>query len=434
MKNLILTLIITLPLTLWGQEWTKTFGGLGEEYGSSVQQTTDGGFIITGRTNSFGFSNDVYLIKTYENGVEQWSKTFGESENDNGNFVQQTTDGGFIIIGNTNSFSINNGSEIWLIKTDENGIEQWNQTFGGVEQDYGKSVQQTIDGGFIIIGQTESFGNGGRDVYLIKTDENGIEQWNQTFGGLDNDFGESVQQTNDGGYIIIGSTGSFGNSVSNIWLIKTDNIGNELWSKTYGGTENISGYSVQQTTDGGFILTGSTNSVLSENGTEIWLIKTDINGIEQWNQTFGGLDNDFGYSVKQTNDGGYIITGQTWSFGNGESDVFLIKTDEDGEEQWFQTFGGTEIDRSIFVQQTNDSGYIITGQTWSFGNGESDIYLIKTDDQGNITSTFEIPLPNPNRKLEKTINLNGQEIKPQTGQPFIEMFDDGSVEKKIIVE
>ncbi|MGC6470492.1 MAG: hypothetical protein ACON4E_04420 [Flavobacteriales bacterium] len=434
MKNLILTLIITLPLTLWGQEWTKTFGGLGEEYGSSVQQTTDGGFIITGRTNSFGFSNDVYLIKTYENGVEQWSKTFGESENDNGNFVQQTTDGGFIIIGNTNSFSINNGSEIWLIKTDENGEEQWNQTFGGVEQDYGKSVQQTIDGGFIIIGQTESFGNGGRDVYLIKTDENGIEQWNQTFGGLDNDFGESVQQTNDGGYIIIGSTGSFGNSVSNIWLIKTDNIGNELWSKTYGGTENISGYSVQQTTDGGFILTGSTNSVLSENGTEIWLIKTDINGIEQWNQTFGGLDNDFGYSVKQTNDGGYIITGQTWSFGNGESDVFLIKTDEDGEEQWFQTFGGTEIDRSISVQQTNDSGYIITGQTWSFGNGESDIYLIKTDDQGNITSTIEIPLPNPNRKLEKTINLKGQEINPKTNTPVIEIFDDGSVEKKIIVE
>ncbi|MGC6489917.1 MAG: hypothetical protein ACON5E_01385, partial [Flavobacteriales bacterium] len=311
MKNLILTLIITLPLTLWGQEWTKTFGGLGEEYGSSVQQTTDGGFIITGRTNSFGFSNDVYLIKTYENGVEQWSKTFGESENDNGNFVQQTTDGGFIIIGNTNSFSINNGSEIWLIKTDENGEEQWNQTFGGVEQDYGKSVQQTIDGGFIIIGQTESFGNGGRDVYLIKTDENGIEQWSKIFNE------------------------------------------NEVGTMDYGT-------SVQQTNDGGYIVTGFSYSTFSVVSFEIILFKTDVNGNNQWNKSFdvipyvGDYEHyDEGCSVQQTTDGGYIITGVVGTTGDGNEDE------------------------------------------------HGDLFLIKTDGQGNISSTFEIPLPNPNRKLEK---------------------------------
>ena len=334
MKNLILTLIITLPLTLLGQGWEQTFGGTSSDWGNSIQQTQDGGYIIVGYSDSFG----------------------------------------------------NGDSDVYLIKTDGSGNEQWTKTFGGGEDDRGYSVQQTLEGGYIIIGWTDSFGNGGYDVYLIKTDGNGNEQWSQTWGGENSDQGLSVQQTSDGGYIITGVTNS--SVPDGIFLIKTDESGFEEWFQTY--YQGVGGNEVQQTIDEGYIIVGTDNVPEVEG---IVLIKTDENGIEQWSQTCGG-EYTQGSSVQQTTDGGYIILGWTDSFGNGGYDVYLIKTDGNGNEQWTKTFGGGEDDRGYSVQQTSDGGYIITGVTNSFGNGDSDVFLIKTDDQGNITSTFEIPLPN----------------------------------------
>jgi hypothetical protein len=258
------------------------------------------------------------LIKTDTEGNEEWNKTFGGDDGDVGFSVQQTTDGGYIITGFTSSYGTAGGWDVWLIKTDTEGNEEWNETFGsGNDWDEGHSVQQTTDGGYVITGQTSG------DLWLLKTDSQGDEEWNQTFGGSSADYGESVQQTTDGGFIITGSTSSFGNGSYDVWLIKTDSQGNVVWNQTLGDASYQKGFSVQQTDDGGYIITGYYGSY------DVWLIKTNSQGQEEWNKTFGGSGQDVGYSVQQTTDGGYIITGYTYSYGNG-GDVWLIKTDSQG--------------------------------------------------------------------------------------------------------
>jgi hypothetical protein len=206
--------------------------------------------------------------------------------------------------------------------------------------------------------------------------------WVMTFGEREYEKGYCVQQTNDEGYIITGYTNSLGNGQKDVWLIKTNPRGNKEWSKTFGGVFTERGYSVQQTKDGGYIITGFTYSSTGNSNADVWLIKTDSQGNEEWNQTFGGIGGEVGFSVQQTTDGGYAIIGSTSSFGNGSSDVWLIKTDSQGNEEWNKTFGGSSEDVGRSVQQVVDGGYIITGFTLSYGNGNYDVLLIKTDSQG----------------------------------------------------
>jgi hypothetical protein len=356
-------------------EWVKTFGGSNDDWGSSVQQTSDGGFILVGYTASFGAGGpDVWLIKTDADGNKLWDRTFGGGGLDEGRSVQQTSDGGFIIVGYTASFG---AGDVWLIKTDADGNKLWDRTFGGGNLDEGLSVQQTSDGGFIIVGYTASFGAGWADVWLIKTDADGNKLWDRTFGGSDWDEGWSVQQTSDGGFIIVGYTVSFGAEWADVWLIKTDANGNKQWDRTFGGRYSDGGRSVQQTSDGGFILVGDTWS-FGAGEADVWLIKTDANGNKQWDRTFGGSENDLGYSVQQTSDGGFIIVGATASFGAGGPDVWLIKTDANGNKQWDRTFGGRYSDGGRSVQQTSDGGFIIVGATRSVGAGDYDVLLIKS--------------------------------------------------------
>ena len=366
------------------------YGGTTNDVGKSVKQTTDGGFIVTGNTQSSGFgSGTVYLLKTNKNGVEEWSKTFGDTNTlgSGGLNIQLTNDGGFIIVGNMTISG--KGSEVYLIKTDGSGNEQWTKTFGGDENDYGRTVEQTSDGGYIICGYTLSFGNmnGQYDSYLIKTDGSGNEQWSKTFGSSGNESFYSVKQTTDGGYILCGSNGSIGNGGNDVYLVKTDGNGNEQWSKTFGGNQNDWGESIQQTNDGGFIISGFTVSFGNGNS-DVYLIKTDGSGNEQWTKTFGGTSSDEGFSVEQTTDGGYIIVGNTLSFVQFPNstgwDIYLIKTDESGNEQWFQSIGGTGYDDGFSVEQTSDGGYVITGYSETNGNGLYDVYLVKTDENGNL--------------------------------------------------
>jgi Secretion system C-terminal sorting domain len=255
----------------------------------------------------------------------------------------------------------------------------WTRTFGADDGEGGYNLQLTSDGGQIITGYTYSFGAGSSDLWLIKTDSDGNEIWNQTFGGAQSDVGHYVQQTMDGGYIIVGTTLSFGHGGHDVWLVKTDSEGNEQWNQTYGTIHPEKGYCVQQTTDGGYIITGSTDSNIVE-FISVWLLKTDSEGSLQWSQTFEGIDGSGGKCVRQTLDGGFIIAGYT-NLGANDSDVLLIKTDNAGNEIWTHTFGGTRHDKGYCVQLTSDEGYIITGDT-SIGVGISGVLLIKTDWNG----------------------------------------------------
>jgi hypothetical protein len=261
------------------------------------------------------------------------------------------------------------------------GQMSWWRTYGGTSLDEGCSVQQTVDGGYIIAGLTQSFGAGGYDVYLVKTDAAGDTQWTRTYGGTSYDNGYSVQQTSDGGYVIAGRTysGSF-----DVYLIKTNPSGDTLWTRTYGGTNYDEGFSVQQTSDGGYIIAGYTLSS-GAGGIDVYLIKTNASGDALWTRTYGGTDVDYGSSVQQTSDGGYIIAGGTRSFGAGYDDVYLIKTNASGDTLWTRTYGGTSEDDGNSVQQTADGGYIIAGNANSYSiQGDDDVYLVKTDANGYV--------------------------------------------------
>ncbi|MFI5218551.1 MAG: T9SS type A sorting domain-containing protein [Bacteroidia bacterium] len=385
MKNIyILAFLISSIGNSVAQQITfqKVYGTFGSDMANLVRQTTDGGYIIVGVRNSSGPSNeDIYLIKTDSIGDTLWTKTFGGGGDDFGNFVEQTSDGGYIVTGYTNYSGY---SDVYLIKTDANGNALWSKSIGGagVSYNFGTSVQQTLDGGYIITGHTNSFSAGPYDVYLIKTNANGDTSWTKTIGGTGSETGLSVMQTTDGGYIIIGYSDNFSGTLNDIYLVKTDSDGNVLWAKTFGGTGNEYGLAVQQTNDGGYMIAGWTNSF--GNGNEnVYLIKTNASGDTLWSKAYNaGVNDSRGYSFRQTNDGGYIITGYTDSF-IGNEDIYLIKTDVNGDTLWTRTFGGTSYNYGNSVMQTADGGYIIAGVSGAFGAGLFDFYLIKTDANGN---------------------------------------------------
>ena len=298
--------------------WTKTFPNSFPDLAYAVKQTFDGGFIITGEAYSFGLgSSDFYLIKTDFLGNTQWIKAYGSNDGENGLALQQTSDMGYIIAGFTLGFG---GYRVFVVKTDSNGDTLWTKGYGGGNYSIAYSVQQTSDGGFIITGATDS--SGSRDVYLIKTDNIGNIMWAKSYGGPADDYGKAVKQTSDGGYIV---TGYYTDNIStdeSVYLIKTDANGDTLWTKTFGGASFDEGNSVQQTDDGGYIISGHTYSFGSPSGST-YLIKTDNNGSVEWsNKYYFGVE--INNSLEITSDKGFIIVGSVTNY------AYLIKTDSMG--------------------------------------------------------------------------------------------------------
>ena len=348
----------------------KTFGGENEDVGYSVQQTTDGGYIIVGYTNSYGSgSYDVLLLKTDSDGNELWMQTYGEGYDDKGYSIE-TVDDGFVIAGYTYSFN-SNSYDMLLIKTNMFGDVLWSRTYGGTGTDKGYSVQKTFNpDGFIVTGYSEAESTG-FDMFLVKTDPEGNQEWSKTYGSTGIDKGYSVQQTSDGGFILSGvTTGEFGFDVR---VIKTYPNGDVDWNKVFGNTLNDIGFSVDQTDDG-FIVVGYTE-IFGSGDEDILLLKINNDGNQGWERTFGGNGIDHGYTVNMI-DGGFMIIGFTESFGAGNKDVWLIKTNTNGNQEWERTFGGNNIDHGYSVEETDDDGFIITGYTKSEDNNV-DLLLIK---------------------------------------------------------
>jgi len=389
--------------------WEKTFGGKGDDEANSIQQTTDGGYIVAGWTESFGSAwwKDIYILKLNSEGEVEWQKTFGGGDSDEAKSIQQTTDGGYIVVGRTGSFG-SGGYDVYILKLNVKGEIEWQKTFGGKDYDEANSVQQTIDGGYIVAGWTKSFGSGGYDVYILKLNSKGEVEWQKTFGGWNDDEANSIQQTIDGGYIVAGWTKSFGSGGYDVYILKLNSKGEVEWQKTFGGWNDDEANSIQQTIDGGYIVAGWTKSFGSR-GQDAYILKLNSKGEVEWQKTFGGKDDDEANLIQQTTDGGYIVAGWTKSFGSGEKDVYILKLNSKGEVEWQKTFGGEYDDEANSIQQTTDGGYIVAGWTESFGFGEQDAYILKVDVKGwldTIPPDVKIISPRDGVELGGTIDIN----------------------------
>ena len=456
MKAIYTLLIILIPFVGFGQGWIQYFNTSNQNL-KSFEQTSDGGFILIGDTDSeTNVENNARLVKTDEFGNEEWSKSIGDEDFlEFANSVQQTNDGGYVLTGTKNPST--DPYYAWLVKTDEFGNEEWSKTYNDVISGKGHSVKETNDGGFIIIGTTYSSTTTYLETWISKTDELGNEEWSKIFledninkfgSGVTINENNFIDIASDGGFILITDISVLDGNIDfeegvfrKIRLIKIDENGNEEWKKSFGNapaggeSEGSYGHSVQQTNDGGYIILART-TIPYEQLTGIWLIKTDENGNEEWSEIYEYLNHHPCGGL--TLDGGYIIGNVNPTINEVQGQGLLIKTDENGNEEWvkeIQMYDSSVICNQInSVQQTNDGGYIILGSFFDLENFEYMNALIKTDSQGNTTSIFEIPLPNSNRKLKKTIDILGKETKSQPNTPIIEIYDDGSTQKKLIIE
>ncbi len=277
-----------------------------------------------------------------------------------GRSIASCADGGYILYGSIAPQSLPNNKDCYLIKVDKNGVKLWENTFGGAEQDAGMSVQETTDGGFILLGITFSTGAGSSDMYLIKVTADGSKEWERTYGGGDTDYGNSVRQPPDSGYILLGTTYSFGAGNADMYLVKVARDGTKEWQKTFGSVKREVGYSVELAQDGGYMLLGSSQEPSLKN--KVYLIKTDASGNKVWEKKYGINNFSVGNSIKRLKDGGYIIVGKTLK--QTTSEIYLLKIDNDGNIIWDKTFGEKGEHFASDLVESPDGGYVIAATSY----------------------------------------------------------------------
>lgn len=365
--------------------WEETFGTpMNNDGGSYVLEISDG-YILTGHKQGED-DYDIWVIKTNFYGEVLWDDTYGlEEYKEISNEIKQTSDGGYIIIGSRLSYGEEGNFDILLIKISEDGYKEWEKTYDSGVDERGYSVIQTEDNGYLILGDNyEWFGyqDWTQKIWLIKVDEYGYEEWDKIFENNNMDEPNCMQKTRDNGYIILGKT-THSNWDSFIWLIKIDEHGIIEWEETYFNELVSWGNAIQQTHDNGFIICGKRWGSLPSADSDLWLFKIDEHGNEEWQVSYGSMKDDEGSFVQQTSDGGYIVTGYTNGISdeiNYEFDIWLVKTNKYGEKIWDRNHGrNTIISSGNCIQQTSDGGFIVTGHKGL------DVWLAKTDEDGKIT-------------------------------------------------
>ncbi|MDG2152402.1 MAG: T9SS type A sorting domain-containing protein [Crocinitomicaceae bacterium] len=405
MKRITLVSLFFISSFLYSQapfqiEWQKSIGGSMADFAYSIEPTSDGGFIVAGNSQSNDGDvagnhgqTDVWVVKLYSDGQMSWKKTFGGSSFDGAHSIKQTADGGFIIAGytasNDNDVSGNHGGrDFWILKLDSFGNMDWQNALGGNSTEVAYTVEQTSEGGYIAMGYSVSqagdvIGNHGEtDIWVVKLDESGNITWQKCLGGSSSEQGYDIKQTTDGGYIVAGSSQSNDGNLntnygsSDYWIVKLDTDGNIAWEKSYGGSDRDVAHCIKQTNDGGFLVSGISSSSDGDvtdvsGGRDYWIIKIDPTGNLIWQKAMGGDDTDVAYSIDETDDGGAIVAGFSTSTngdvsGNhGDSDYWIIKLDNSGNYIWQQSLGGSGTDEPSSIQQTPDGGFIIAGYSYS---------------------------------------------------------------------
>lgn len=370
------------PDTLVASTWEKTLGGVADDIGHSNCNAHDGNLIVAGTTSSSGAGlADVILAKIDLEGNVLWEKTFGGSANDEAYCVSPTNDGGYMISGSSESFSLDDfPPDLYLIKTDAFGNLEWEKTYGIGAFEIGYSVAQTEDAGYLVAGLASLAG--GSHVYVIKTDQNGDSLWGKTYSANQFNWGRSIIIATDGNYVIAGSTSGL-DSPDDVCLTFINTGGGLIRQMTHGGSGIDQGNDISPTIDGGYIIIGNSNST-GAGMDDVYAVKTTSLGQFSWSKTYGFAGNDYGYSIEPTRDQGFIIAGCTQAVGSPSGDVYLIKTASNGSTNWYTTFGGAGDDVGYSVMRTSDGGFFVVGYTDSFGAGNKDIYLIKTDADGKV--------------------------------------------------
>jgi hypothetical protein len=383
--------------SLYGQNdsaYNYTYGGIQDDVCSQIKATYDGGYIMIGTTNSFGCGyTDFYAVKVDSLGRHQWSRTYGGSQIQEGFSVAPTSDHGYVFVGFTDSYGAG-GYDVFMVKVDSTGKEEWERTYGGSNWDFGYSVQQLPDKGFVICGLTYSFGAGNGDVYIIRTDSNGAAIWTQTAGGANYGIGNSITVVNDSLYAIVGNTTSMGLGDTNAYFIMVDGKGNIVKDTTYGSTHSNIGNSINKTIDHGFIIFGATDSIQPGKPDEM-LIKTDSIGDLQWMQVYHSGGNSVGHDVIEASDGSYLAVSTSNSYGWGGYAMRVWHINAGGTPLCGPSFGGAEDEQGVSVAIAKNGSVAFAGSTNSEGytEGLNDAYMVRMQNDSviNIVNFFTLP-------------------------------------------
>ncbi len=374
----VITLSVCVSVVSASMDWERSFG-VGEHYNRaySIAPSADGKYVVGGNTYSLDSHNYYsWLIKIDLFGKEEWHKEFSEFGNDLIFSVTNTSNQGYIAAGYTSLDSDTLENEVWLIKIDAQGNLQWNRTYGVAGNDKAFSVIQTSDGGYVFTGYTASLGDNFGDFWLVKVDAQGNLVWSKTYGGAGTEGAYCVIQAKDGGYAIAGQTNTFGNGANDAWLIKTDASGKIEWNQTYGGIADDGVYSLIQTSDGNYVAAGYSYNVQNNQYTA-WLVKTDSLGNLVWQKTYAAKTDTHALSLVQAEDCGYVLIGYTDAHGSLNSQVWIVKIDKDGNMQSNRTFGKAGDDGGFAITTAKDGGYLIAGYVNTVNNTGSKVWVAK---------------------------------------------------------